>query len=509
MKLRENMANNQIYSTAIYRRLMVLVVLAIALTVNLFGVSVPALADGPRTAQMSPASTIVVDDGSDTSPCAAGTFTLRCAINYANANAGTAIRFAPGLPAVLLQSALPTITGDFTWIDGHDLSNGCVCPRIDGIFMTTGNGLTVNASYVTISNMRIVNIPAGADISVIGGIDTAIAYDDLGILPTATQCGGSQSTVGVDVVNDTAGSAGSDHGTAYIYANTISCHSGSGVEVVNSNYVYVGLERDDTTIAGNNIGTSSDGTRAAGNGYAGVRVAVNSDQVTVRNNLIADNANGGIIVDGTNIDVSYNTLSANYWGLAISGGSTQSIIGNKIGTTADGLLPWPNAHEGMLVSGGSGLFLSDNLVAYNHAAGIAITGNFTHALLENNDSYRNGGLPIDLGNDGATVNGSHGSVGPNNWLEYPVVTAFSGSLVQGTTCPSCAVYIYKAIGNPAAAGGGGMFQTNVSANSSGQWSANLSNSLTRLDVTFTTFDAGGNSSEMSPRPQTFLPLVFR
>ena len=84
--------------------------------------------------------------------------------------------------------------------------------------------------------------------------------------------------------------------------------------MVNSNYVYVGTDRQGTVL-GNYIGTTSDGTRAAGNGYAGVRVAVNSDQITVRNNRIAYNANGGTIVDGTNITVTFNTLSANYWGL--------------------------------------------------------------------------------------------------------------------------------------------------------------------------------------------------
>jgi hypothetical protein len=456
----------------------------------------------------APAATIVVDASSDENSCS-GFLTLRCAINFANAFPGTSIRFAPGLSAVLPQSALPTITGNATWIDGHDINGGCACPRIDGIFMTTGNGLTINASYVTISNMRIVNIPSdGEDVSIIGGKDIEISYDLLGILPGATQCNGLSSAVGVGVANDRAGSAGNNNGTAYIHANTISCHGGSGVEVVNSNYVYAGTQRDGTP-SGNYIGTTSDGTRAAGNGYAGVRVAVNSDQVTVRSNLIAYNANGGVTVDGTNIDVSYNTLSANYWGLAIGGGSTQAIVANKIGTSTDGLLPLPNAHEGVFISGGSGIFLSDNLIAYNRSAGIAVIGNSTHAFFSTNEIRNNGGLPIDLGNDGATPNGSKFPPGPNNWLPYPIVTAFSGSIVLGTACPNCNIYIYKAIGNPAAPGGGGIFQTNVFSNSSGQWSVNLPTGLTRLDVTFTAADSGYNNSEMSPRPVLYLPLIRR
>jgi parallel beta-helix repeat protein len=466
----------------------------------------------PRAAQAAPASTpIVVDDGSDVTPCS-GFYTLRCAIVYANAHSFTSIRFAPGLPAVLLNSPLPTITGAGTWIDGHDLSNGCVCPRLDGAFWSgaTGNALTINASYVTISNMRIVNIPsAGEDISIIGGKDIEVSYDDLGILPGATQCPAFASTIGVGVAGDNAGSAGPANGVAYIYGDTISCHGGSGVEVVASNYVYVGMQRDGTTTLGNNIGTTSDGTRAAGNGYDGVRVAVNSDQVTIRANRIAYNANGGVTVAGTHVDVSFNTLSGNFWGLALGGGSTLTIIGNKIGTSADGLTALPNRHEGILISGGDHAFLSDNVVANNGGAGIAVTGNTTQALIENNNISNNGGLPIDLGDDGPTRNGQHFPPGPNNWQAYPVVTAASGSLIQGTACPSCAVYIYRAIGNPAQPRGGGHFLTNTFANGFGQWGVTLPPGVTSADITLTAFNAAGDSSEMSPRPQLLLPLLWR
>src|SRR5207249_3820706 len=159
------------------------------------------------------------------------------------------------------------------------------------------------------------------------------------------------------------------------------------------------------------------------------------------------------------------------------------VVDNKIGTTADGLQALANAREGVLIAGGSGIFLSDNLVAHNHGAGIAITGNSTHASIQNNQIHDNIGLPIDLGDDGPTANGAHFPPGPNNWRAYPVVTAYSGSLIQGTACPSCEVFLYKALGNPAAPGGGGAYVANVFANATGEWSANLPNNLTRLDVT--------------------------
>jgi parallel beta-helix repeat protein len=488
----------------------------IRLLVATLAVAVPLAAvlafsvSGTGLALAAPATFIFVGDSSDTFPCDPGTWTLRCAINYANLHPGTSIRFAVGLQAVLLQSPLPPITADFTWIDGHDMLDGCVCPRIDGIFMSSGNGLTISATNVTISNITVVNIPSdGADISIVGGIDTAIAYDYLGILPGATQCADLSSIVGVGVYQDRAGSVGNDHGTAYIYANTISCHGGLGVDVANSNYVYIGTARDGTLL-GNYIGTTSDGTRAAGNGDEGVKVEL-SEHVTVRNNRIAYNAKGGVtIVGSTDISVYDNMLSANTWGLHIRSGSAQFIVGNKIGTSPDGLLPLPNTQEGILISGGSGLNLSSNTVAYNGAAGIAVTGT-AHAQIQYNDIYRNGGLPIDLGNDGPTLNGTHSSTGPNNWLPYPEVSAFSGGYVTGTACANCRVDIFKAVGNPAAPGGGGIYQGSVNAGPepTRQWSVDLSPyGLTRLDATFTTTDVA-NTSEMSPRPQVFLPLIRR
>jgi len=51
--------------------------------------------------------------------------------------------------------------------------------------------------------------------------------------------------------------------------------------------------------------------------------------------------------------------------------------------------------------------------------------------------------------------------------------------------------------------------TNTFANSSGQWSATLPAGTTRAEVSLTSFNAAGNSSEMSPRPQLMLPVIRR
>ena len=434
---------------------------------------------------------------------------LRCAINYANANPGTEIVFASYITTVNLLSALPAITAAGTWIDGTDGNGGYVGPTIIGWPRgTSGDGFTINASNVTISNLQIVQIPGGDDIHITGGKGIKIAYNHIGILTGATSCP-LQSSIGVGISNDNAGGgANAADGTAYIYGNTISCQGGSGIEIIGSNYVYIGLDTAGAE-AGNNIGTTANGLGAAGNGSSGVRIAMNSDSVTIRKNLIAYNSTAGVSFDGSNITLLFNTISANGHGLLIGSGSGQLVVANNIGTSVNGLLPWPNTYEGVLIVNGSGLSMSDNLVAYNGGAGIAVIGSTTHASIQNNNTYGNRGLPIDLGDDGATVNGSRSLPGPNDWLPYPVVTTHSGSLIVGTKCVGCGVFIYKAIGNPATPGGGGIYVTNVVADSNSTWNATLPNGLTVADVSFTAVGAGHNSSEMSPRPVLFLPLIRR
>ena len=484
---------------------------AVTLAIAVLALSVP----GAGMAQAAPGvfNPGLVDDGGDGSAaCVQGSNTLRCAITYANTHPFTNIRFASGIVAILLQTALPTISGDGTWIDGS-ISGGCGCPRIDGLLSSSGtgdNGLTISANAVTVSYMTIVNIPSGADISIVAGKNNEISHDFLGIRSNATQCNGTQATAGVEVANDIAGSGSPSNGTAYIFGNVISCHGGSGVEIVGSNYVYVGTQRDNATSTGNNIGATPNGLSAAGNGYAGVRIAVNSNQIRVQNNQIDNNSSGGVIIEeSSNVSVIDNGLAANYWGIAVSGGITESIEFNKIGTSPDGSLPRPNLHEGVIVYNFSSVYLSNNLVAYNGAAGIVVLGDQSHALIGNNEIRNNGGLPIDLGQDGATTNGTHVGAGPNNWLPYPYGT-YNGTGFFGTACANCIVYIFEAIGNPAGPGGGGIVRAITQADGSGNWQQTTPAGLKGSNVSFTASDAGGNTSEMSPQKiYLFLPLLRR
>ena len=91
------------------------------------------------------------------------------------------------------------------------------------------------------------------------------------------------------------------------------------------------------------------------------------------------------------------------------------------------------------------------------------------------------------------------------------VIAANGSQVWGTTCGGCFVDIYQGIGNPAN-GGGGIYKGSVAAALDGAWYVDLSTlpgmaGATVKDVSFATYGPVSGSSEMSPRPMLYLPVV--
>src|SRR5262249_42253005 len=108
-------------------------------------------------------------------------------------------------------------------------------------------------------------------------------------------------------------------------------------------------------------------------------------------------------------------------------------------------------------------------------AGVALTGasSVGNDILIRNIG-NNGGLPIDLGNDGPTANdGGDGDSGPNGLLNFPENLSVGGSTLTGTTCANCQVDLYRAISNPRANGGGGDYLKTVVADANGNWTAFL------------------------------------
>jgi Periplasmic copper-binding protein (NosD) len=358
---------------------------------------------------------------------------------------------------------------------------------------------------------------------------------------------------GGDGVPFTAGSHHNAIGSGLVGdRNIISGNANSGV-------LLDGSGTHDNTVVGNYIGTDLRGTAAIANGLIGVQLQNSTHNNTIGGviasdgNVISGNSQAGVLIEASN----NNVVSSNLIGLDAAGTSAlpngqegvcicNSSTGNTVGSsdinqaqyiggnTGSGVLFINSDGNSVLASnrigvgpssnafgnGDGGVFIIDSadntvdpsLVANNKYAGVAAvgitsTGNFLRPL----HVYGNSGLPVDLGNDGPTPNDGDDDTGTgaNNLLEYPVITASAGSVITGTVCANCSVYVYQAIGNPAAAYGGGDFLQAVLADGSGRWSTTLTGGMTRSSVTLQAYDSASNTSEFSPRPILFLPVTRR
>ncbi len=424
------------------------------------------------------------------------------------------------------------------------IASGCIAEESnigDGIILDSGAlSTTIEANYIgcSMSNGIYISGLSGAPRG------TYVHNNFIGLNLTGATPNFNAGILDQEALNTT------------LSGNVISGNGNAGVWLLAANGV---------TLINNRIGVNSSGVSAVPNGYDGVAITDAATNITVggstsiaERNVISGNTYCGVrIRDGsTNILVDFNLIGLSANGLAaipnlqagvcifnshdnvigtsaasaaqfISGNGLQGIyiedssgnrIGqsNRIGVASDGVTPRGNGLQGIFLDGASNTFVAPEIVSYNGAAGVAVAEDVAQGNLIRVAHIRgNGGLPIDIGNDGPTPNGTFPPPGPNNWLEYPVITSASGSPVtlEGTVCAACKVLVYRAIGNPADNGSGGDYMTEVTADGSGNWSVTLPYGLTRNDVTLvaqnplTTFT--GDTSEMSPAQgyRVYLPVV--
>jgi len=256
-------------------------------------------------------------------------------------------------------------------------------------------------------------------------------------------------------------------------------------------------------IRSNVIGLNAAGTAAVPNGHAGVCIYAASNQI------------------GSSVETEYQFISGNTRQGIYVKDTVYAVIGlsNWIGTASDRSTTLGNGLQGVMLDGAKYTDVTAGMVANNLGAGVAVTGiGAVGNMIWPKAVWNNRGLPIDLGNDGATRNGTATPPGPNNWLGYPVITLSAGNVIGGTACANCWVKAYLAVGNPAVPGGGGrLFVPDVAvhANAAGSWSLTLPSGTGARDVTLVACQGvctpgfEGDSSEMSPRQLLLVPDVMR
>jgi hypothetical protein len=200
----------------------------------------------------------------------------------------------------------------------------------------------------------------------------------------------------------------------------ISANTGGGLELAGAENV----------VQGNFIGTDVTGTRALGNGLAGIQVF------------------GGNQIGGTTPGAG-NLISGNFGpGVQIGPGTGILVQGNLIGTDVTGIQPLGNSGDGVTVNAGltnsgdqfpaqdsvGGLAVgAANRIAFNSGRGVNILSGSQISVLAN-AIFGNGGLGIDLGGNGVTPNHQGGPVnGPNGLQNFPVLTvAVAGPATEVT-----------------------------------------------------------------------------
>ncbi len=423
----------------------------------------------------------------------AGELTLRDALTAistqaasGNAPAGTAtnsVTFAVGAPGstqtISLTSALPAVTHQVT-LDG--LSQG-PSGNATPLIVLNGSGAGASANGLTLqagsdgSTVRgfVVQGFGGTGVVLNGTSNDTVASNYVGTDASGTSRVGNGLGVLISGTAkfNTVGVGATIQGQPLTGANVIS-GNGYGVEVTGAG---ASLNR----IAGNLIGTDASGAAALGNTNIGVVILDSAEENVVgglvpgTGNVIAGsiegvlliglgtssndvwgnfigtnkagaaalpnaggvavggNATGNAIGGGVGIASGGNVISGNTYGVVIAdpGTNHNGVLGNRIGTTADGTRPLGNA-VGVLIRGGAAVNSVGGEVIISDTASPAnvISGNGVGVLLDGAGTTQNVVQSNFIGTDqnntaglgntysgvlieaGATANTVGGTVGP-------------------------------------------------------------------------------------------------
>jgi hypothetical protein len=260
-------------------------------------------------------------------------------------------------------------------------------------------------------------------------------------------------------------------------------------------------------VLGNYIGTDVTGTVDFGNTHDGVYIGEGAHDNAIDMNLISGNDFEGVCI------VGYAALQINtYRNIVI-----QNIIGLDIN-----LSPLPNTMDGVSIGqygnqyqGGfaNANVVDTNIIAHNGNNGVTVwehsatTTNCDSNYITRNSMYNNGGLGIDLNDDGVTPNDTTDpDQGPNEEVNFPRITSAvynSGSgqtLIQGTldidTPPNQAlIEVFQAAVDPSGYGEGNIYLGVTSPDGAGNWSISVTGLVNGNHVTATATDMNWNTSE--------------
>lgn len=441
------------------------------------------------------AATFVVDSTGDESDdnlldgichTAAGTCTLRAAIEQANALAGAdTITFnipGAGVHTITPSSPLPALTDDAgVTIDGYTQpgsspntlmvgDNAVLMIEINGAAAGAfASGLRVQGSSARIRGL-VINA-FGRGISIENGFGHQIGGCFLGTDPTGTIARGNRIGIVVDFSPAAVVVVGADAASLPLVAvigapdsaerNILSGNSSDGLGflgitncLVQNNYVGIdssgglalpnqgnGVVLSVTALVTVGGAIPEAGNVVSGNVGSGILMAFGSGNRVESNRIGTDATGGAAIPNGTGIQLILessgdflfgNLVSGNtFYGIRVFRSAATVISGNRVGTDVSGTAPLGNGQSGVFilassfgVSVGAG---APNIIAFNGGSGVSVGADASDASNDNrisgNSIHDNGRLGIDLGDDGVTPNQDcNTGRGPNLLQNFPVLT---------------------------------------------------------------------------------------
>jgi uncharacterized repeat protein (TIGR01451 family) len=369
-------------------------------------------------------------------------------------------------------AALPNTSGGINVTTSNNIIGGLAAAQRNVI---SGNGVPGSGTYAygvgvfgTVTGNQIQGNYIGLDASGTAAISNTGIGVQIGTSASGTLVGG------------TVGGA----------TNVI---SGNGFgNPVTGNDTGVGMfQTTGNTLQGNFIGTNAAGTASIPNRGGGVTI-----------NQASGNTVGGSVAEARNV-ISGNQL----YGVGVFNNSSNNVIaGNWIGisTTGNSL---GNQVNGVVIDS------SNNTVGGTAAAGNRIMSNGAHGVtvvngtgndIRGNAISQNGGLGIDLGNNGVTANDTgDADTGPNNSQNFPVLATASGG-VSGTlnSTPNTTFTIQFFSNTVCDASGNGEGETflgtaSVTTNAAGDATITTFAVSQGTIVTATATDPANNTSEFS------------
>lgn len=211
-----------------------------------------------------------------------------------------------------------------------------------------------------------------------------------------------------------------------------------------------------------------------------------------------------------------NVISGNeQHGVSMEGRATvdNRIVGNYIGTDATGTKDLGNGEDGVQIHGskntvGGTTAAARNVISDNAGSGVSVVGtDATGNRVLVNSTFSNGGLGIDLADDGPTANDSGDTdAGPNNLQNKPVLASAKKSATGTTTIKGTlastpnATFRVQLFSNPSGTDEGKTLLGTRSVTTDGSGKASFSLSTTKkitLGQNITATGPGGNTSEFS------------